>query len=117
MQKIEAPDAQPLAQEKRKTAALQTQTASLQNLYEQFHTSDKGLTSQEAQRRRDKAGANEPHGAQHSTGIVQFLRLFLNPLVIILLMASAVSAFLGDVVNASIIVTIVLLSILFNFFQ
>ena len=54
---------------------------------------------------------------QHSTGLMQFLRLFLNPLVIILLLASAVSAFLGDVVNASIIVTIVLLSILLNFVQ
>jgi P-type Mg2+ transporter len=54
---------------------------------------------------------------QHTTAIAQFLRLFLNPLVLILLMAGVASAILGDVVNASIIVTIVLLSILLNFFQ
>lgn len=117
MQKIESPDAQPLTQEKSEIGALQMQPASFQNLYEQFHTSDKGLTSQEAKRRLAEVGTNEPAGAQHTTGIVQFLRLFLNPLVIILLMASVVSALLGDVVNASIIVTIVLLSILLNFFQ
>ncbi|HJT59722.1 MAG TPA: HAD-IC family P-type ATPase, partial [Ktedonobacteraceae bacterium] len=117
MQQIEHTDAQQTVQAHRITGAPQTQATSVKNLYEQFHTPDQGLTNQEAKRRLDEVGANEPAGVQHTTGIVQFLRLFLNPLVIILLMASVVSAFLGDVVNASIIVTIILLSILLNFFQ
>src|SRR5512142_3005788 len=49
--------------------------------------------------------------------MVQFLRLFANPLVAILLVASVVSAILGDRINASIIIVIVLLSNILNFVQ
>jgi Mg2+-importing ATPase len=45
------------------------------------------------------------------------LLLFANPLVIILLIASLVSATIGEVVNASIIIVIVLLSSALNFTQ
>ncbi|MBZ5544685.1 MAG: HAD-IC family P-type ATPase, partial [Acidobacteriia bacterium] len=44
-------------------------------------------------------------------------RLFANPLVIILLVASGVSLGLGDPVGGSLIIAIVLLSILLNFFM
>ncbi len=115
MQKMESPDTRPVVQEESARGALQV--PALQTLYEQFHTSDKGLTGQEAKRRLAVYGANEPAGTRSAAAVVQMLRLFLNPLVIILLMASAVSVFLGDVVNASIIVAIVLLSILLNFVQ
>jgi Mg2+-importing ATPase len=113
---MESPEARPVVQEESANGALQAQLPALQALYEQFHTSDRGLTSQEAKRRLAAYGANEPAGTRQAA-VVQLLRLFLNPLVIILLMASAVSAFLGDVVNAGIIVGIVLLSILLNFVQ
>ncbi len=43
--------------------------------------------------------------------------MFANPLVIILLVAAACSAVLGDVVNASLIVVIVCVSIVINFVQ
>jgi P-type Mg2+ transporter len=89
----------------------------LQDLFERLHTSESGLTSQQAQRRLSEVGPNETVGVQRTTALVQFLRLFLNPLIIILLLASVVSAFLGDVINASIIVTMVLLGISLNFVQ
>jgi P-type Mg2+ transporter len=54
---------------------------------------------------------------KRSSGIVQFLRLFLNPLVAILLLAALVSAILGDQINASIIIVIVLFSNILNFIQ
>src|ERR1700681_24603 len=62
-----------------------------------------GLTRQEAKRR--------------TSGLVQILFLFTNPLAIILLIASGISAAVGEVLNASIIALMVLLSAALNFFQ
>lgn len=89
----------------------------LKDLFEQLHTSERGLSSQEAKLRLARFGPNEPASAQHTSAIRQFLRLFLNPLVIILLLASIVSASLGDAINASIIIVMVLLGVTLNFAQ
>src|SRR6266540_5366468 len=82
----------------------------------------KGLSSDEALRRLAEFGPNEPapaHSARirRATLVKQLLLLFANPLAIILLIASLVSAKIGDVVNASIIIVIVLLSSALNFIQ
>lgn len=80
-------------------------------------TNERGLTSQEAKTRQAKFGLNEHAPAKRGAGLIQFLLLFANPLVIILLIASAVSAFVGEIVNASIIALMVVVSIVINFFQ
>jgi Mg2+-importing ATPase len=77
----------------------------------------KGLSSDEARRRLAEFGPNEPAPVQRATVVKQALLLFANPLVIILLIAGLVSAVIGDVVNASIIIVIVLLSSALNFTQ
>jgi P-type Mg2+ transporter len=77
----------------------------------------KGLSSDEARRRLAEFGPNEPAPVQQATMVKQLLHLFANPLVIILLIASLISAMIGDVVNASIIAVIVLLSSALNFIQ
>jgi P-type Mg2+ transporter len=77
----------------------------------------RGLTSQEARQRLAEAGSNEPTTAHRGAGLTQLLGFFLNPLVIILLIAGIVSAFLGEPLNAAIIVTIVVLSVALNFVQ
>jgi P-type Mg2+ transporter len=92
-------------------------TLPLQKLFEQLESSEQGLTSEEARKRLDKYGPNDTTGAKRSSGAVQFLHLFLNPLVAILLLAALVSAILGDRINASIIFAIVLLSNILNFVQ
>jgi Mg2+-importing ATPase len=92
-------------------------TLPLPKLFEQLESSEQGLTSEEARKRLDKYGANETTGMKRRSGVGQFLRLFLNPLVAILLLAALVSAVLGDRINASIIVAIVLLSNMLNFVQ
>ena len=92
-------------------------TLPLQKLFEQLKCSEQGLTSEEAHKRLDKYGPNDTTGVKRSSGVVQFLRLFLNPLVAILLLAALVSAILGDQINASIIIAIVLLSNILNFVQ
>jgi Mg2+-importing ATPase len=86
-------------------------------LFEQLHTSSEGLTSTEARRRLSEVGPNEPAPPRRSAGLVQLFLLLANPLVIILLIASLVSVLLGDVVNASIIVLMVGLSVVVNFAQ
>jgi len=76
-----------------------------------------GLTGAEANVRLAKFGPNEPAAARRSATIFQLLLLFANPLAIILLAAGVISAALGEVVNASIIVLMVLLSVALNFIQ
>ena len=76
-----------------------------------------GLTSGEARKRLEEYGPNEPVPRRRLSAFAQFGHLFANPLVIILLVASAISASLGQRVDASIIVTIVLLSVSINFWQ
>jgi len=79
--------------------------------------SENGLTSEEASRRLAQFGPNEPVSSKRTSGLRQILFLFLNPLAIILLLASAISAAVGEVLNASIIAMMVLLSAALNFFQ
>ena len=76
-----------------------------------------GLTSAEARARLLRAGPNEPAPPRRGAGLITLLGLFANPLVIILLIASAVSAALHDTVNATLIALMVLLSVALNFAQ
>jgi P-type Mg2+ transporter len=94
-----------------------THLVPLQELFEQFKSSERGLTSAEARKRLGTYGPNNTTGLKRTSPVAQFLRLFLNPLVAILLVASVISAILGDRVNASIILVIVLLSNILNFVQ
>ncbi|GCF08691.1 magnesium-translocating P-type ATPase [Dictyobacter arantiisoli] len=93
------------------------QTVPLQHLFEQLESSEQGLTGTEARKRLAAHGPNDTTGLKHTSPIVQFLRLFMNPLVAILFIASVVSVILGDRINASIIIVIVLLSNILNFVQ
>src|SRR5690242_1800184 len=76
-----------------------------------------GLTSAEARLRLAEVGPNEPAPARGAAGLVRILLFFVNPLVIILLIASLVSALLGEKLNASIIAAMVLVSVTLNFVQ
>ena len=69
-----------------------------------------GLTAQEAEARLDRFGPNELAATQHHSALSELLREFMNPLVLILVIAAAASAFLGDTIDAGIIGVIVLLS-------
>jgi P-type Mg2+ transporter len=81
------------------------------------HVAITGLTTQEAQARLDQFGPNEPAAAQHHSIFFDLLHGFMNPLVLILVIAAIASAFLGDKVDAAIIGVIVLLSAAIDFSQ
>jgi P-type Mg2+ transporter len=76
-----------------------------------------GLTSQQAAERLAQFGPNDPTPVRRGALAIEVLLLFLNPLVVILLVAALISAILGDRVDAAIIVLIVALSISIDFIQ
>ncbi len=86
-------------------------------LLERLKTTTVGLSSSEAAARLARFGPNLLHTVRKRTLLFQFLAKFRNPLVIILLMASAVSAFSGDATSFFIISFIVLISVTLDFVQ
>ena len=76
-----------------------------------------GLSGAEAEARLARFGPNLFRARPDKSLLRQYLARFKNPLVIILLVASAVSAFVGEVANFLIISFIVLLSVTLDFFQ
>ena len=86
-------------------------------LLEQLAASPGGLSSAEAALRLARFGPNVIHGERKRALPLQFLAKFRNPLVIILLAASALSALAGDAASFFIIGTIVLISVTLDFVQ
>ena len=80
-------------------------------------TSAEGLADTEVQARRALYGPNEAAAAKRSPLWLQFLARFRSPLVIILLVASALSAATGDVASFVIVAAIVTLSMTLDFVQ
>src|SRR5271169_5112397 len=76
-----------------------------------------GLSSPEAAERLARYGPNDPTPSKPRTALTELLLLFLNPLVIILLVASLVSFALRNTSDALIIALLVLLGVSINFVQ
>ncbi len=76
-----------------------------------------GLSTAEAGRRLAVYGPNEPIRHQSFSVAAQLLHLFANPLVGILLLAALVSGLLGQTADAVIIIVIVVLGVVVNFWQ
>ena len=55
-----------------------------------------GLTGAEATRRLAQYGPNEPAPVHRLSAVIQLVHLFANPLVLILLVASAISGSMGQ---------------------
>lgn len=86
-------------------------------LLESYKTDSAGLTKSEAIKRLQFYGPNQFHPQRKNALLMQFLAKFNNPLVIILMVASAISAFTGDVASFLIISFIVLMSVSLDFIQ
>jgi Mg2+-importing ATPase len=89
----------------------------LRDLLQALEATPSGLTSDEANRRLRLYGPNSFVKESRFAALFGFLRLVANPLVIILLIASGASLALGDRIGGLIIISIVLLSVLLNFFM
>ena len=76
-----------------------------------------GLTQREAEERLRQYGFNDPLPHKRGALLFELLALLLNPLVVILLIASLISVSVGQSVDASIIFVIAMLSVMINFIQ
>ncbi len=74
-----------------------------------------GLTTREATKRLKHYGPNALAQAKRRPPVLAFLSRFTNPLVLILLFAATLSAFLGDRASFIIIIVIVLVSTIIDF--
>jgi Mg2+-importing ATPase len=88
----------------------------LRDLLPLLQATPSGLTSAEAKERLRLYGPNGLVAESRFAALIGFLRFFANPLVLVLLAASAISMALGDPIGGGIIIAIVLLSVLVNFY-
>jgi len=86
-------------------------------LLAELRSEPRGLASAEAARRLIIHGPNTVIDAQHRPGWLRLLARLRNPLVLILITASLLSAFAGDVASFVIVVVIVLVSMVLDFVQ
>ena len=89
----------------------------IDELLPRLETSLNGLASQEAERRLEVYGRNELARKKKRAAIVEFLLHFRSPLIIILLLAGAISGILRELPNMIIIFSIVFLSVILDFYQ
>ena len=87
------------------------------DLMVQLRADPGGLTSAEAKRRLLRAGPNRLHTHKRTDVLTLLLAQFKSPLILILLGAVILSFFLGETVDAAIIIAIVLLSSVLGFWQ
>jgi Mg2+-importing ATPase len=83
----------------------------------QLDSSEGGLSKKQVGERLVQYGPNEISKRKVRAGLFIFLSQFKNPLVIILIGASIVAAFLGELTDAMIIIVIVVINGLLGFFQ
>jgi Ca2+-transporting ATPase len=76
-----------------------------------------GLTDQEVRERLSLYGYNEITEEKRKSPLAIFAKQFKEPLIIILLAATVISAFIGEVVDAVVIIAIVILATIVGFVQ
>lgn len=86
-------------------------------LLAELATSDKGLTSRDSALRLARFGGNDVGAPKRAAAWLRLAQRLANPLVVILLLASGLSAVTGDVASFVIITAIVSLSVLLDFVQ
>ncbi|HEY3289627.1 MAG TPA: magnesium-translocating P-type ATPase [Anaerolineae bacterium] len=90
---------------------------SLTDVYKRLNSSAGGLTTSEARQRLTQYGPNETTVVKPVGIVRRILTALANPLVMILLAASVISAILGEPIDAIIIVAIVLFSTFIDYYQ
>ena len=97
--------------------AQQWHTLSVSQTFEKLRSSARGLTAAEAERRLTEYGPNQLQAAARISPWMILLEQVKNVLIIILLFATALSAFLGHGVEAIAITVIVLFAVILGFVQ
>jgi len=88
-----------------------------ETILQMLNTSRRGLTSEDAESRLKEQGENTIAGKKDTSKIMLFFSQFKNPIVIILIIATSISAVMGEWIDATIILFIVLASAILSFLQ
>jgi len=86
-------------------------------IYNRVSTSEKGLNSEEAQRRLKLYGYNRVAEEDKVNRIRIFLHQFANPLIYILLIAGVITLLLKEYIDAGVIFTVLILNAIMGYFQ
>lgn len=89
----------------------------LADLLDTLQATAAGLTTDDALKRLDTYGANQLNPPKRSDAFTHFIAQFKSPIILILLFATGLSLFLRNMVDASIIFIIVIISGLLGFWQ
>jgi Mg2+-importing ATPase len=87
------------------------------NLFAQLKSAEQGLTDAEAARRLASVGRNDVAGSRRRSVALIFFAQFHNALVLVLMVAAALSYYLGERVGAVVILVIVFVNALLGFVQ
>lgn len=89
----------------------------INSVFEELRVSEAGLSSEEAENRLKEYGENELKEKEKVSVLQLFISQFKSILIIILIMASLVSALLGELVDAIVIIFTVFLAGILSFVQ
>ncbi|MCG6860824.1 MAG: cation-translocating P-type ATPase [Chromatiaceae bacterium] len=92
-------------------------TRSVDQTISELEVTADGLSTDEARRRLAESGPNELPQAEGTTPWQILIAQFKNVLILILLVATALSAFLGELLESAVIAVIVLFAIVLGFIQ
>jgi len=92
-------------------------TKTREDVFKEFESSEKGLSSEKAKDRLEKYGYNELQKEKRITAFVIFINQFRNALILLLIFAGLLSLFLGEKIESIAIFAIVLLNAVLGFIQ
>ena len=92
-------------------------TKDIKTLFEEFHTSEKGLTKEESTKRLTQYGRNEISKEKKTPPILVFLKQLNSPLIYILVVAMVISFVFDHLVDAYVILGIILINATVGFVQ
>ena len=90
---------------------------SAEEIFQGLRSGPEGLSSEEARERLLEHGMNTIKETKETSSFVLLLSQFNNPIILILLFATALSVYVGEVTDALIIFTIVVVSGFLSFWQ
>ncbi|WHZ32175.1 cation-translocating P-type ATPase [Desemzia incerta] len=89
----------------------------ISKVFQTFETSEKGLTTAEAEKRIESYGHNQLNEEKKKSILVKFFEQFKDFMILVLIAAALISAFFGDIADAVIILAVVILNAVLGVFQ
>ena len=89
----------------------------MEEILSKYHTSEKGLSIAEVEKRQKKYGENRLEEKKPTPLVVLFLTQFIDLLIALLIIAAIAAFAIGDVIDAAVIIIAVLLNAIMGFIQ